>query len=70
MTTLYAQPYDITATGFYFEGAEDYAAKAAKALNSSGELVEEFESSSLTATGWTRRCSRTWCASGGYCRLP
>jgi len=43
MTTLFAQPYDITATGFYFESAEDYAAKAAKARNAFGEPVEEFE---------------------------
>lgn len=43
MTTLYAQPYDITATGFYFETAEQYAALAEKALNDFGQPVEEFE---------------------------
>ena len=43
MTTLFAQPYDITATGFYFDSAEHYAAKAAKAVNGFGEPVEEFE---------------------------
>ncbi len=43
MTTLYAQPYDISATGFYFESAEDYRAKAATLRNSRGDLVEEFE---------------------------
>ena len=43
MTTLYAQPYDITATGFYFETAEQYAALAAKAVNDYGQPVEEFE---------------------------
>ncbi|MEQ8348877.1 MAG: hypothetical protein RIB84_07630 [Sneathiellaceae bacterium] len=43
MTTLYAQPYDITATGFYFETAEQYAAQAAKAVNDYGQRVEEFE---------------------------
>lgn len=41
--TLHAQPYDITACGFYFESAEDYAAKAAKARNAYGHPVEEFE---------------------------
>lgn len=41
--TLYAQPYDITATGFYFETAEQYAALAAKAVYDYGEKVEEFE---------------------------
>lgn len=43
MTTLFAQPYDISATGFYFESAEDYAAKAALARNDYGQPVEEFE---------------------------
>lgn len=43
MTTLYAQPYDISATGFYFESADDYAAKAAKLRNAYGQPVEEFE---------------------------
>ncbi len=43
MTTLYAQPYDITATGFYFETAEEFAARAAKAVNDFGQPVEEFE---------------------------
>lgn len=41
--TLYAQPYDITATGFYFETAEQYAALAAKVVNDYGERVEEFD---------------------------
>ena len=43
MTTLYAQPYDISATGFYFDSAEDYAQKAAKNFNPYGGLVEEYE---------------------------
>ncbi|MEM9477867.1 MAG: antirestriction protein ArdA [Pseudomonadota bacterium] len=43
MTTLFAQPYDLSATGFYFEDTEDYAAKAATAVNSFGHRVEEFE---------------------------
>lgn len=43
MTTLYAQPYDITATGFYFETADEYAAKAAVTRNGLGLPVEEFE---------------------------
>lgn len=42
-TKLYAQPYDISATGFFFENAEEYAAKASKARNSFGQAVEEFE---------------------------
>lgn len=43
MTELFAQPYDITAYGFYFETAEEYQEKADKLLNSSGWPVEEFE---------------------------
>ena len=42
-TVLYAQPYDIEATGFYFESAEDYAKKAKANLNSDGDLIEEYE---------------------------
>ena len=43
MTTLYANPYDISASGFYFESAEDYHAKAKALRNDYGEPVEEFE---------------------------
>lgn len=43
MTTLFAQPYDICANGFFFETAADYAAKAARAINAYGQPVEEFE---------------------------
>lgn len=43
MTILFAQPYDISATGFYFETAEDYAAKARTCRNDFGQPVEEFE---------------------------
>lgn len=42
-TILYAQPYDISATGFYFETGEDYAKKARSLRNAHGEHVEEFE---------------------------
>ena len=43
MIRLYAQPYDISAVGFYFESAEEYLEKVAKAKNSYGAPVEEFE---------------------------
>ena len=43
MTQLHAQPYDISASGFYFDSLEDYQAKAAKARNDYGDPVEEFE---------------------------
>lgn len=43
MTQLHAQPYDISATGFYFDSAEEYAQKSAKNFNSYGAPVEEYE---------------------------
>ena len=43
MSQFYAQPYDLDASGFYFETAEDYAAKAAALINRYGDPVEEFE---------------------------
>ena len=42
MTQLHAQPYDVSATGFYFESYEEYQAKAAKAVNDYGDPIEEF----------------------------
>ena len=41
--TLYAQPYDISATGFYFESVDDYTAKAAANVKEDGQPVEEYE---------------------------
>lgn len=43
MTSFYAQPYDISATGFYFDDAETYAAKIQNVRNDYGQKVEEFE---------------------------
>lgn len=43
MTRLYAQPYDIPATGFYFETIEQYDERVTKVRNDSGAPVEEFE---------------------------
>lgn len=43
MTQLHAQPYDISANGFYFETAEEYAVKAKALRNDYGDPVEEFE---------------------------
>ena len=42
-TILYAQPYDISAEGFYFRDAEEYTTNAAALRNSYGQHVEEFE---------------------------
>ena len=43
MTTFYAQPYDISASGFYFETMEEYTEKSGKLRNDYGQPVEEFE---------------------------
>jgi antirestriction protein len=43
MTQFYAQPYDISATGFYFEDVETYEAKISSVRNDYGQPVEEFE---------------------------
>lgn len=40
---LYAQPYDISAEGFYFRDADEYGKKAATLTNRYGQPVEEFE---------------------------
>lgn len=40
---LHAQPYDITATGFYFSTAEEFDEKVARLTNDFGDPVEEFE---------------------------
>lgn len=43
MTKLYAQPYDISATGFYFVDYQEYQDQAAKLRNEYGDPVDEFE---------------------------
>lgn len=43
MTKLFAQPYDMSAYGFYFESVEGYNKLSKELRNSYGEPVEEFE---------------------------
>lgn len=43
MTQLHAQPYDLAATGFYFESLEEFNTKANSNRNDHGDLVEEYE---------------------------
>lgn len=43
MTLFYAQPYDISAIGFYFASMEEYDTKTAACRNNFGGQVEEFE---------------------------
>lgn len=41
--TFYAQPYDVSATGFYFEDAKTFERKSKTIINDYGGIVEEFE---------------------------
>jgi hypothetical protein len=43
MIKLHAQPYDLDASGFYFETAEEYETKQAANFNRYGQHVEEYE---------------------------
>lgn len=43
MTLFHARPYDLAASGFYFEDQEGFAEKIKSARNDYGEVVEEFE---------------------------
>ncbi|MEM6889979.1 MAG: antirestriction protein ArdA [Pseudomonadota bacterium] len=43
MTQFFAQPYDLSATGFYFETEEQYREKITTIRNDYGQPVEEFE---------------------------
>lgn len=43
MTSFYAQPYDISASGFYFETEKEFRAKSAALRNDYDDPVEEFE---------------------------
>ncbi|RVT87447.1 antirestriction protein ArdA [Rhodobacteraceae bacterium CCMM004] len=40
---LYAQPYDISATGFYFHDYAEYRSKAKTCRNAYGDPVEEYD---------------------------
>ena len=43
MTTLHATPYNLDATGFYFESMDEYQDKANNHVDRYGNLVEEYE---------------------------
>jgi antirestriction protein len=51
MTKIFAQPYDISANGFFFETAEEYRRKAKRLRNSYGAPVEEFELQFIDGNG-------------------
>jgi antirestriction protein len=43
MTIFYAQPYDVSASGFYFATADEFHTKSDALRNQYGQPVEEFE---------------------------
>ena len=47
---LYANPYDMDATGFYFSTLEEYNAKAKVNFNRYGQFVEEYMIDSIDGT--------------------
>lgn len=59
-TTLYAQPYDISASGFYFDDAQIYACKAAGLRNDWGQPVEEFEIQFIDGEGIDAALAEAW----------
>ena len=60
MTQLFAQPYDVSATGFYFETAEDYADKVSTVRNDCGGPVEEFEIQFIDGEDLDAALAKTW----------
>ena len=60
MTTLFAQPYDISACGFYFETADEFTAKAIAATNDYGDPVEEFEIQFIDGADIDCELARAW----------
>lgn len=60
MTTLYAQPYDISATGFYFESAEEFSEKIKTIRNDCGNRVEEFEIQFIDGEEIDAELAKTW----------
>ncbi len=43
MTTLYALPYDISASGFYFKSVDEFQKKFAENKSEEGYPIEEYE---------------------------
>ncbi|WP_421703457.1 antirestriction protein ArdA [Aliiroseovarius sp.] len=60
MPALYAQPYDLSANGFYFESMENYAAKADSNCNDYGNPVEEYEIQFIDGDQMDRDLAKAW----------
>lgn len=57
---LYAQPYDVSATGYYFETVKEYEKLSAKAANDFGQPVEEFEIQFIDGERIDCELARAW----------
>ena len=60
MTTLYANPYDLSAMGFYFDNSEEYAENSQALRNSFGERPEEFEIDFIDGEGIDADLAKAW----------
>jgi antirestriction protein len=67
MTRLFAQPYDISANGFYFETAADYLTKSSQLRNDYGAPVEEFEIQFIDGEGMECQLFNALSISQGTC---
>lgn len=60
MTELYAQPYDVSATGFYFTKPSEYAFAASSNKNAAGDPVEEYEIQFIDGEAIDCALARVW----------
>ncbi|WP_310621267.1 antirestriction protein ArdA [Flexibacterium corallicola] len=60
MTIFYAQPYDISATGFFFETSEQFQERSSANRNDYGDPVEEYEIQFITGEDIDYELSQAW----------
>lgn len=60
MSLFHAQPYDLSATGFYFEDQESFEKKIKSIRNDYGQPVEEFELQFIDGEAIDCALARAW----------
>lgn len=60
MPELHAQPYNISATGFYFDCVDDFNEKAQNNFDPYGDLVEEYEIQFIDGTDLECTLFKAW----------
>ena len=60
MTTLFAQPYDISTQGFTFDSYDDYKHHSSVLKNAHGDPVEEFEISFIDGDDIDCDLAKSW----------